>query len=173
MESDSQTLAPYLNAVRQTIDAALCLRNFASQKVERHNKPEIEARMDKELLLNPLVVSRNEQERVLVEASVNSVRISIAIKQADEMEERLADRFTRFLMQRAEDFIILRRKPVENYSISFLVTNFHCEEMWKHKLIDFIINFMETIDKEISSMKLDVNRRARVVATAYLQQFVS
>jgi len=69
--------------------------------------------MDKELLLNPICISRNAQERTLIEASVNSVRVSIAIKQADEMEIVLADRFARFLMQRAEDFVILRRKPVE------------------------------------------------------------
>jgi hypothetical protein len=40
----SQALQPYLKAVRLTLDAALCLRNFASQVVERHNKPEVEAR---------------------------------------------------------------------------------------------------------------------------------
>lgn len=69
--------------------------------------------MDKELLLNPLVISRNENERTLIEASINSVRLSIKIKQADELEEVLADRFSRFLMQRAEDFSVLRRKPVK------------------------------------------------------------
>uniref|UniRef100_A0A2R5L255 Actin-related protein 2/3 complex subunit 4 n=1 Tax=Hirondellea gigas TaxID=1518452 RepID=A0A2R5L255_9CRUS len=167
----SQTLAAYLKAVRLTLDAALCLRNFASQKVERHNKPEVEARMDKELLLNPITISRNSQERTCIEASVNSVRVSIKIKQADEMEEVLADRFTRFLMQRAEDFIILRRKPIEAYDISFLITNFHTEDMWKHKLVDFIIEFMNTIDQEISTMKLRVNSRARTVAVEFLKQF--
>ena len=30
----------YLNCVRSTLTAALCLRNFPSQIVERHNKPE-------------------------------------------------------------------------------------------------------------------------------------
>ena len=116
------------------------MRNFASQKIERHNKPEVEAwyadlclgiffeclvspefllflcvrfSMDKELILNPLVISRNESERTLIEASINSVRISIKIKQADELEEVLADRFSRFLMQRAEEFSILRRKPIK------------------------------------------------------------
>ena len=69
--------------------------------------------MDKELILNPLVISRNETERTLIEASINSVRISLKIKQADELEEVLADRFSRFLMQRAEDFSILRRKPIK------------------------------------------------------------
>lgn len=57
----SQTLQPYLKAIRSTLDvsfrmvccarvtafvsqATLTLRNFASQVIERHNKPEVEAR---------------------------------------------------------------------------------------------------------------------------------
>lgn len=32
---------------------------------------------------------------------------------------------------------------MQGYDISFLVTNYHCEEMQKHKLIDFIAQFME------------------------------
>lgn len=40
----ANTLRPYLNAIRGTLDAALCLRNFPSQTVERHNKPEVETR---------------------------------------------------------------------------------------------------------------------------------
>src|SRR5882757_6299898 len=85
----SATLRPYLNAVRRTLEAAICLVDFNSQVVERHNKPEVEVRTSRELLLNPVVISRNEKERVLVEASINSVRVSIAIKQADEIEKIL------------------------------------------------------------------------------------
>lgn len=44
----------------------------------------------------------------------------------------------------------------QGYDISFLITNFHTEEMLKHKLVDFIIQFMEEVDKEISEMKLFV-----------------
>jgi actin related protein 2/3 complex subunit 4 len=51
----------------------------------------------------------------------------------------LCDKFTRFLMQRAEQFIIMRRKPVEGYDISFLITHVHLEKMWRHKLVDFVI----------------------------------
>jgi len=47
----------------------------------------------------------------------------------------------------------------QGYDISFLITNFHTEEMLKHKLVDFIIQFMEEVDKEISEMKLFVCRR--------------
>lgn len=53
------------------------------------NVPEIEAQSSPELLLNPLTISRNENERMLVEPSVNSVRISLRIKQADEIEHIL------------------------------------------------------------------------------------
>jgi actin related protein 2/3 complex subunit 4 len=42
--------------------------------------------------------------------------------------------------------------------------------MYKHKLVDFIVHFMEEVDKEISEMKLSVNTRARTVAESYLIQ---
>ncbi|KAG0326181.1 Arp complex subunit [Dissophora globulifera] len=167
----SNTLRPYLNAVRQTLTAAMCLENFSSQVAERHNKPEVEAGASREVLLNPVVISRNDKERVLIESSVNSLRVSIAIKQADEIERILAHKFTRFLTQRAENFVILRRKPIEGYDISFLITNAHTEQMYKHKLVDFIIQFMEEVDKEISEMKLSLNARARIVSESYLSQF--
>ena len=146
------------------------------------------SRMSKELLLTPVTICRNEDEKVLIKPSVNSVRMSILIKQADEIEVILAKKFTvsqlaakiptvpelcvllqAFLMQRAEHFIIMRRKPVEGYSISFLITHTHLEKYWKDKLIDFVITFMMDIDKEIKDMKLKVNTRARLVATAFLK----
>ncbi|KAI8904419.1 hypothetical protein EDD86DRAFT_213384 [Gorgonomyces haynaldii] len=167
----SNTLRPYLAAVRATLTAAMCLENFGSQVVERHNKPEIEANTTKEVILTPLVVSRNENERVLIEPSINAIRFSIKIKQADDIERILCHKLTRFLMMRAENFVILRRKPVQGYDISFLITNFHTEQMYKHKLVDFVIQFMEDVDKEISEMKLSLNARARIVAETYLQQF--
>ncbi|KAE8260416.1 hypothetical protein A4X13_0g357 [Tilletia indica] len=167
----SNTLRPYLSCVRSTLTAAMTLENFGSQVVERHNKPEVEARTSREVLLNPLLISRNENERVLIETSVNSIRLSIRIKQADEIERILCHKFTRFLSQRAENFVILRRKPIAGYDISFLITNFHSETMLKHKLVDFIIQFMEEVDKEISEMKLSLNARARIVAESYLGTF--
>ncbi|KAK5065171.1 Actin- protein 2/3 complex subunit 4 [Exophiala bonariae] len=167
----SQSLRPYLQCVRSSLTAALSLSNFASQASERHNVPEIEAASSPEVLLNPLTVARNENEKVLIEPSINSVRVSIRIKQADEIENILVHKFTRFLTQRAESFFILRRKPVKGYDISFLITNTHTEEMLKHKLVDFIIQFMEEVDKEISEMKLFLNARARFVAESFLTPF--
>ncbi|QYS93211.1 hypothetical protein H0G86_000597 [Trichoderma simmonsii] len=167
----SQSLRPYLQCVRSSLTAALTLSNFASQTTERHNVPEIEAQTSPEVVLTPLVIARNENERVLIEPSINSVRISIKIKQADEIESILVHKFARFLTQRAEAFFILRRKPIPGYDISFLITNFHTEEMLKHKLVDFIIEFQEEVDKEISEMKLFLNARARFVAESFLTPF--
>ncbi len=91
----------------------MCIQNFACQEVERHNKPEIEVQKNPELLLNPVVITRNENEAVLIEPSINSVRVSIKIKQSDELEQVLVAKFMRFLMQRADRFFVLRRKAIK------------------------------------------------------------
>ena len=68
----------------------------------------------KELLMTPVVISRDKgelisSESVLIEASINSVRVSVSIKQADELEQMLVRKFVSFLQQRAEHFFVLRR----------------------------------------------------------------
>ncbi|KAL6532187.1 Actin-related protein 2/3 complex subunit 4 [Orobanche gracilis] len=192
----ANSLRLYLTCIRNTLEAAVCLQNFPCQEVERHNKPEVELKTSPELLLNPVVICRNEAEKCLIETSINSLRISLKetssfempkvwslslvfelalvelVKQADELENILTKKFLRFLSMRAEAFQVLRRKPVQGYDISFLITNYHCEEMQKQKLIDFIVQFMEDIDKEIGELKLSVNTRGRLVATEFLKQFI-
>ena len=109
----------------------------------------------------------------MIETAVNSVRVSIKVKQIDEMDTILANKFSRFLMQRADNFVILRRKPMPGYDVSFLLTNFNLEAMWKHKLIDFVVQFMEEVDSEISQMKIQVNERARTVGYQFLKEFTT
>ena len=45
------------------------------------------------------------------------------------------------------------------------------KDMYKHKLVDFIIQFMEEVDKEVSDLKLAVNARARICAAEFLKSF--
>ena len=85
-----------------------------------HRPSESVLSTSKEVLLNPLTISRNENEKVLIEPSINSIRLSIKIKQADEIERILCHKFTRFMMQRAESFVVLRRKPVKVRSMCLL-----------------------------------------------------
>eukprot|EP00850_Spirogloea_muscicola_P013074 SM000087S23356 [mRNA] locus=s87:229772:235023:+ [translate_table: standard] len=101
-----------------------------------------------------------------------SIILDSQVKQADELEKLLVRRFCRFLALRAEALEILRRKPVEGFDISFLVTNTHLEEMQKDRVIDFIVQFMEDMDKEVSELKLSVNARGRHIATEFLKQFI-
>lgn len=50
---------------------------------------------------------------MLVEKSINSARISIKIKKMDDLDRLLCHKFAAFLTQRAEKFMILRRKPIQ------------------------------------------------------------
>ena len=73
-----------------------------------------------------------------------------------------------FFLSLLDSFGIL--SGMQGYDISFLITNFHTEQMYKHKVVDFIIQFMEDVDKELSEMKLNLNARARICAEEYLKQ---
>ena len=165
----ANTYRPYLNCVQSTLSAALCLQNFPCQQVERQNKPEVEFGSSPEVTLQPVTISRNEHERCFIETSINSVRISFKIKQTDQLDSLLVKKYMAFLMQRAEALEILRRVPIQDYDVSFLVTNFHCQQYNKQKLIEFICHFVEDINAEIHEMKLLVNTRGRAVAAEYLK----
>ncbi|WJX51723.1 Actin-related protein 2/3 complex subunit 4 [Trifolium repens] len=66
------------------------------------------------ILLGLRLIRCNESGRVVL------------VKQANELENILTKKFLRFLSMRAEAFQVLRRKPVQGYDISFLITNYHC-----------------------------------------------
>nr|BAH70544.1 ACYPI001795 [Acyrthosiphon pisum] len=142
------TLKPYLSVVKHSLDAAICISQFYSQVVERHSKPEIEMQTNRELILTPMLISRNERERVFIESSINSIRVSIAIKQCDEIERLLCDKFTRFMMKRAENFFILRRKPIAGYDITFLITNMHVEQMYRINLLISLFDLWKKLTKK-------------------------
>lgn len=62
----------------------------------------------------------------------------------------------------------LTRCAAKGYDISFLVTNFHGETMLKHKLVDFIIEYVRSIESMSSrsrfvagSCKTSTRRLAR------------
>ena len=119
-------------------------------------------------MLPPILIARTENEYCLIEASINSLRFSVKVKQGDLLEEILTKKFMRFITQRAEHFWIIRRVAIEGYDISLLITNFHTEDLLQEKIVDFIVTFLEEVDKEINIMKLSVNTRGRAVATEFL-----
>jgi actin related protein 2/3 complex, subunit 4 len=68
--------------------------------------------MSKELLLNPVMVARSENERCFIEPSINSVRVSIKVKKADEIEEILCHKFSRYL---TNHYALIKKWVVDFY----------------------------------------------------------
>ena len=168
----AKSLDSYLDEIKQRLDESLNLRNFPCQHEERHNKPEIETQKSKELLLKPIVITRSKNEETVIEPSINSTRISLRVKKLDDVDKLLTSMFMRFLMLRAEQFLIMRRKPIEGYDISFLIIHSHMEKLYRERLVEFVITFLKEIEKEINEMKLSVNTRARIAANFFISNLI-
>lgn len=59
MAKAAGTLTTYLQAIRDTLTAVLCVQNFASQRIERHNKPEVRKSFEAFLFMFYLVLDYN------------------------------------------------------------------------------------------------------------------
>ena len=80
----------------------------------------------------------------------------------------------RFLTLRADKFDILRKKPAkEGFDFSFLISAEHLQKYHKSELINFILEFIQGINKEISDMKLDIMKSAANAATFYTHALAS
>ncbi|KEG07520.1 ARP2/3 complex subunit [Trypanosoma grayi] len=167
---------PYYDCIKCTLHAALCIGNYPSRTVERHNKPEVEVAdcaeslgegKASEVVLNPIHIVRSEQESCFIEPSINSTRISVSFLKTDALAELIARKYVGFLAQRAKQFHILRKKPIPGFDISFLITHEEVETMHRSKIIQFIISFLMDIDADIAAMKLNTNQRARRAAMEF------
>jgi actin related protein 2/3 complex subunit 4 len=163
----AETMKPYLSILRETLDYAFDLRMFPSQVYDR---PQVETKESLELVNNPIVVCRNEDERIEIEPSINSVRINIVIKKHSDLEAMLIDVYTNYLMARANKLNIFRKKEKESYDISFLVTNYHLETYKKESIIDYIVEFVQDLTKELTEMKLIVSSQSRLASTNFMEQ---
>lgn len=166
-----ESYKPYLAIIRDTLLYTLCLRDFPSQKYEKIIRPQVEVEENSELVNKPIVITRSEDEKVLVESSINSVRVSVCIKKHSDLEKLMVSIYTKFLMNRANKLNILRKKPVKDYDISFLITNYHLEIYKKEDIINFIVNFIQDFVKDITDMKLTVNSQARFSTTNFMSHF--
>ena len=157
-----------MQTIRDALDASLNLRFLPSQEVERQSHPEIEFAESPKLLMQPITVCRNEMESCLIEGSINSVRVSFSIKKND-IENLLTHMLQRFFALRADKFKIMRRVPVDptKFDFAFLITEDHLAKYKKEELINFILEFMQGIDKEIQEMKLAIINSSRIAASYY------
>ena len=146
----------------------LNLRYFPSQVVERQVHPEVEFQDNPLLLMEPILITKSDQEMCLIESSINSVRVSIKIKKGMEIEHLLTRMLERFMALRADKFEIFRKKVAhEGYDFSFLVSAQHLLIYRKEEIVNFILEFIAGIDKEINELKLDVINSARFAANFF------
>lgn len=109
----------------------------------------------------------------MIESSINSVRVSIAIKKSTEVEILLTHMLERFMTQRADRFEILRKKPAhKSFDFSFLISNDHLLKFKKEELINFILEFVQGIDAEVTGMRLAVSNHCRL-ATCFFSNGVA
>ena len=162
---------PYLSIIKDTLEQALCLKNFPSQLYEKINRPQVEVKESAELISKPVIISRNESEKVEIETSINSVRVNLAIKKYQEIDKLIVDIYAKYLMNRANQLNILRKVAKPGYDVSFLITNFTLENYKKEDIIDLIIEFIQDFPKEVRDMKMSVNSQSRF-ANNYLIEHV-
>ncbi len=111
-------------------------------------------------------------EVVLVESSTNSFRLSVKLKHSDELDAILTKQLSRFMHQRAEQFSIVRKKAIhDEFDLSFLVTEKHKKRFVNSSLVAFMVDFLKSVDGEISKQKLSVSSRGRAVAEVFLSEF--
>ena len=166
-----ESYKPYLTIIRDTLEQALCLRNFPSQQYEKINRPQVEVKESPELTSKPIIISRNESEKVEIETSINSVRVNVAVKKYQEIDKLVVGIYSKYLMNRANQLNVLRKVAKDGFDISFLITNFTLENYKKEDIIDFIIEFIQDFTKEVTDMKMTVNSQSRF-ATTYLMEHV-
>lgn len=160
---------PYLQIIRETLNYVLNLRNMPSLQYEKINRPQVEVEESKELLMKPIVISKFENEKVEIEPSINSVIISLKFNKVD-IEQLLLNIYGKFLMNKADKINLLRKIPKPGFDISILVTNFHLETYNKEEIIEFIIDFISTIDNEIINMRMIVNSQLRMASNYFLEK---
>ena len=165
-----ESYKPYLTIIRDTLEQALCLKNFPSQLYEKINRPQVEVKESQELISKPVIISRNESEKVEIETSINSVRINVAVKKYQEIDNLIVGIYSNYLMNRANQLNILRKVAKPGYDISLLITNFTLENYKKEDLIDFIIEFIQDFTKEVRDMKMTVNSQSRFATTYLMEQ---
>ena len=96
-----ESYKPYLAIIRVTLDEALCLRTFPSQLYEKINRPQVEVKENLELVNKPIIISRNDEEKVEIESSINSINVNVIIKKHVDVEKLIVNIYTKYLMHRA------------------------------------------------------------------------
>ena len=104
----------HLVGLKQNLLHSFAVRSLLSPTAERQTIPEVELleSPDRNSRLPDISHERVSQGTCLIERTVNSCRINLSIKKADELETLICAYISTFFSHRAESFEVLRRVPV-------------------------------------------------------------
>lgn len=97
--------------------------------------------------------------------------LCLQLKPVDKLEGLLRKKQLQFYHRRAEALRILRRKPVEGYDVSLLLTSQHQQQLDKQLLIAFICQLVEDISS-CSSLKRLITAHGRA-SSLFLRRSLS
>lgn len=60
--------------------------------------------------------------------------------------------------------------PIKGYDCSLLITDRHLEKFDKKMLIEWILEFVETMDQEVTEIRLNLNTQTRAAAGYFVEK---
>jgi hypothetical protein len=90
---------------------------------------------------------------------------------ADLLEQAILSKLLTSFHQSAERYLILRRKPIPGYSISFLIVQDHLHRLGRAPIMSNILDFVGQLDQEINMVKISLNAHLRQVAGDLFKPF--
>ena len=89
----------------------------------------------------------------------------------EPLDQLIVQKICIFHKRRSEFMDIFRKKAIQGYDLSFLITSKHLEKYEKGYIIDLILEFVESMSKEVNEIKLNLNTQGRVAASFFAQCF--
>ncbi|KAH8583675.1 relation to actin related 2 3 (Arp2 3) complex subunit 4 [Cryptosporidium sp. chipmunk genotype I] len=209
-DTDSNApLLPYLRRLFNTLNKEICLfylplnlpcmfsvpfieqehliKNLSSTDYDdvSDSKKSFFNRDNKVELIKSLYVYRHSKEFCYIESCIDSVRVSLKFYFKCEFEKRLFNQLTIFMKKNSDYLQLVRKKSIEGFDISFLITNHTLnsynkicisnnnvnKQMGKYDVIHFILKFVVDIDRQIQDKMLQSTYFSRYYIRKLLQEF--
>jgi actin related protein 2/3 complex subunit 4 len=68
---------------------------------------------------------------------------------------------------------MVRRKPIQDYDVTLLITNEVLEKYNKDFVIELILDLVKTLEKDLLEIKLNINTQCRIAATHFMENLAN
>mmetsp|Transcript_24000 Transcript_24000/g.30539 ORF Transcript_24000/g.30539 Transcript_24000/m.30539 type:complete len:170 (-) Transcript_24000:217-726(-) len=132
--------------------------------------PDVEKKFSRNIQTNTI----NKDGRTLkLEISANSVRVSVRLRSLDSLETCILIQYVSFIYHRAESLIVLRRKAIPGFHLSFLITTRILANLGMEVVQKMVTEIVLGLETELAESALFPHQRARKVAKTFLSEFIN